>query len=142
MTPFSTPQFDELSQELAELEDWDERYQYLVDLGRQLPRIDPALQSQENRVQGCMSTVWMSARFSSDPQRRMELIADSDSLIVKGLIVLLMSLYDQRPAAEVLDVDAEAAFRQLGLEQHLSPNRRNGLYAMVKRIRQLAAENS
>ncbi len=139
MDTYSAPHIDELSEEFEELEDWDERYQYLIDLGRQLPTIDPKLQIPENRVHGCMSTVWMCARFSNDSQRRMHLIAYSDSLIVNGLIVLLLSLYSNRPAAEVAEVDAESVFRGLGLEQHLSPNRRNGLFSMVKRIRELAS---
>ena len=137
------PPLSELLEEFAELPDWDERYAYIIDLGRQLPRIDPALQTQENRVQGCMSSVWMVGRTESIGAPRMVIVADSDSQIVRGLIVILLSLFAGRSPAEVAATDVDAIFGQLGLAQHLSPNRRNGLFAMVGRIRVLAeAQNA
>jgi cysteine desulfuration protein SufE len=134
------PPLSELVDEFEELPDWDERYTYLIDLGRQLPPIDPLLQTSEHRVHGCMSTVWMVARTVGNGQPRLEIVADSDSQIVKGLIVVLLSLFSGRPPRDVLTADADEVFDRLGLSQHLSPNRRNGLYSMVKRIRVLAAE--
>jgi cysteine desulfuration protein SufE len=86
-----------------------------------------------------MSTVWMLAHVEGDRPPRMKIIADSDSQIVRGLIVILLSLYQGRTPTEVLEIDAEKTLAQLGLAQHLSPNRRNGLFAMVKHIRVLAA---
>ena len=140
MGSFAIPSLDELSSEMEALEDWDERYEYLIDLGRQLPPLEPALQTDLNRVRGCMSTVWLSLQVSQDPEHRIRISADSDSLIVKGLVVLLLSLYDNRPAAEVAQIDAAAVFERLGLAQHLSPNRRNGLFAMVRRVQEQAAQ--
>ena len=140
MTTTFPPPIADLLQEFAEFPDWDERYAFIVELGRQLPPINPALQTAENRVHGCMSTVWLVARATQNGEPHLEIIADSDSLIVKGLIVILLSLFSGRPLAEVVTADVEAVFQQLGLAQHLSPNRRNGLYSMVKRIKTLAVE--
>ena len=134
------PPLTDLLQEFAEFPDWDERYAFIVELGRQLPPLDPALQTAENRVHGCMSTVWMVARTSHNGEPHLEIIADSDSLIIKGLIVLLLSLFSGRALNDVFKVDVDGVFQQLGLAQHLSPNRRNGLFSMVKRIKTLALE--
>jgi cysteine desulfuration protein SufE len=141
--PNFPPTISEITEEFQELEDWDERYDLIIDLGRELPKFPDQLQTDENIVQGCMSTVWMATRVSSeDNEKRIEILADSDSIIVKGLIVLLMSFYSGRPAAEIVQKDAEEFFSQLGLNQHLSPQRRNGLYSMVKRLKLLAAEHA
>lgn len=131
------PSLEELRRELAELADWDERYDYLIDLGRTLPPLPAASQTSENIVKGCMSTVWLTLAHQGSPPR-IQIQADSDSLIIKGLIVLLLALYQNRPAAEISAIDEMQVFRELGLDQHLSPQRRNGLFAMVKRIKQLA----
>lgn len=133
------PTVDELLEEFEEMEDWDERFDYLVDLGRELPELSTELQTDEHIVKGCMSTVWLEARsLESDPDRIL-ISADSDSLIVKGLIVVLMSFYSGLTAKEILDKDPKELFTQLGLNSHLSPQRRNGLFSMVKRLRELAA---
>lgn len=134
------PPIAELLEEFGEIPEWDERYGYIIDLGRRLPPIDPALQTEENRVRGCMSTVWLVTRTESNGQPHLKIVADSDSQIVKGLIVILLSLFSGCTPAEVLSTDVEGAFAKLGLAQHLSANRRNGLYAMVNRIRALAAQ--
>ena len=131
------PSQDELLETFAELPDWDERYDYLIDLGRELPAMDTGLCTGEAKVDGCLSSVWLVMPLN---EGKIQLIADSDSLIVKGLIVLLMSLYHQRSPREAIDVDPQKFFAELGLEQHLSPGRRNGLYSMVERIRKLAVE--
>ena len=134
------PSTDELIETFDELDDWAERYEYIVELGRELPPMDTALQTEENKVHGCQSLVWMVARFDESPQRYIELIADSDSLIVKGLIVILLSVFSGVPADQVVQKEIEPLFVQLGLTQHLSPNRRNGLFSMVARVRELAAQ--
>lgn len=134
------PPIDDLLQEFADAPDWDDRYELIIDLGRKLPPIDEQYRTDANRVRGCMSTVWMVARPHRNGQPRLELIADSDSQIVKGLIVILLSLFSGRPLNDIVQSDADEVFRRLGLAQHLSPNRRNGLYAMVQRIRTLAVE--
>lgn len=131
------PSLGELREELADLVDWDERYDYLIDLGRLLPPLSSEEQSSDNLVQGCMSTVWLTLTWQGDPPR-VGIRADSDSLIIKGLIVLLLAIYQNRTAAEIAGIDEMQIFREFGLDQHLSPQRRNGLFAMVKRLKRLA----
>ncbi|MBX3417811.1 MAG: SufE family protein [Pirellulaceae bacterium] len=135
------PTLNELLVEFADLPDWDERYDYLIDLGRQLPRIPDELTTDENLVRGCMSTVWLVSDYTETPHRRMHFRADSDSLIIKGLLVVLLALFDDRSPEEIVTTDETQTLRQFGLDQHLSPQRRNGLFAMVKRIKQLAMEH-
>lgn len=135
------PTVDELVEEFQEMEDWDERYDYIIDLGRELPALDGSLQTEEHLVQGCMSTVWLIARVDPGESRQVQIQADSDSIIVKGLIVILLAHYDGKPAAEILKSDPVKLFEQLGLNQHLSPQRRNGLFSMVKRLKQLATDH-
>lgn len=139
MTDSFPPPLAALLEEFADIPDWDERYGYIIDLGRRLPPIDKAVQIEANRVHGCMSTVWLVARTVGTGEPHLEIIADSDSLIVKGLIVILLSLFSGLTPAKALTIDVESVFAQFGLAQHLSPNRRNGLYSMVQRIRTLAA---
>ena len=133
-------QDNEALQELIDtfdlLGDWEERYRYLIELGRKLPVMPDAEHSEANKVRGCMSQVWLAGEVDADS--RLHLRGDSDAHIVKGLIALILALTDGRSAQQVLDTDIKAAFAQLGLESHLSMNRRNGFYAMVERIRQMA----
>lgn len=137
------PPITELLETFEELEDWEERYGFLLDLGRELPAIDPELQTEANKVHGCMSTVWlvMNPAPAGPPAASPVVIqADSDSLIVKGLIVVLLSLYQGKTPEEAISADPRQLFSSLGLNQHLSPNRRNGLYSMVGRIRELCVQ--
>ncbi|MEZ6094305.1 MAG: SufE family protein [Pirellulaceae bacterium] len=134
------PSLQELTSEFEDMFDWDERYDYLIDLGKQLPSLSDTEQSDENLVRGCMSTVWLVTDV--DAQDHMRIRADSDSLIVKGLIVVLLAIFDNRKPAEIAVTDEMEVFRKLGMDQHLSPQRRNGLFAMVKRVKQLAIEHS
>jgi cysteine desulfuration protein SufE len=138
--PKFPPTVDELIEEFDELEDWDERYDLIIDFGRELPPLDPSERTADNLVEECMSTVWLSTRLIDQENRIVEVKADSDSIIVKGLIVILLAHYSGKSAKEILDSDAIALFARLGLNQHLSPQRRNGLFAMVKRLKQLAVE--
>lgn len=133
------PTIAELVETFEELEDWEERYEYILDIGRELPKLDSGCQTEENRVHGCMSTVWMTIDRPQDTEASggIEIKADSDSMIVRGLIVILLSLYNGKTPTEAIAVDPQALFAQLGLNQHLSPNRRNGLFSMVGRIREL-----
>ena len=140
--PKFPPSVDELVEEFEELEDWDERYDLIIDLGRELPEFPAALQSEENVVTGCMSTVWLVTSVIAQAKKVIEIQADSDSIIVKGLIVILLAHYSGKTAAEILESDASVLFERLGLNHHLSPQRRNGLYSMVKRLKQLAQEQS
>ena len=138
--PKFPPTIDELIEEFEELEDWDERYDLIIDLGRELPALATEDQVESNVVSGCMSTVWLVTNIVDQENKTIEIKADSDSIIVKGLIVILISHYSGKTAAEILDSDAIQLFDRLGLNQHLSPQRKNGLFSMVKRLKQLAAE--
>lgn len=136
---YKPPTVDELLEEFQEMEDWDERFDYLIELGRELPELSAEHQTEANLVKGCMSTVWLVTQSPESEPEIIHIVADSDSLIVKGLIVVLMSYYSGRSAKAILDQDAKELFTQLGLSSHLSPQRRNGLFSMVKRLRELAA---
>ena len=127
----------ELEDEFALFDDWREKIEYVMDLGKQLPAFPEEARTEDNRVHGCQSQVWMDARI--DPASgRLRLVADSDAILVKGLIGLLLRLYDDRPPREIVDNPPEV-FERIGLGRHLTPGRANGLYEMVRRIRELAA---
>lgn len=113
-------------------DDWEERYRYLIDLGKTVPPMPEALKIESNMVPGCTSKVWM---VTSSENNIFNFQADSDAHIVKGLIGLLVILFNNRPLTELSEVDVKGIFIQLGLEQNLSPNRRSGFYSMVERIK-------
>ena len=120
------------------LDDWNDRYQYLIELGEKLPPMPAELKTECARVHGCQSVVWLSARRKPGSKDVLEFLADSDAELVRGLIGLLEKLFSGQRAGDVMAFDVEEFFRKLGLDQHLSLNRRNGLAAMVQRIRQHA----
>jgi cysteine desulfuration protein SufE len=132
-------QLEELADTFEMLGEWEERYRYLIELGRKLPPLPEAEHSEANKVRGCMSQVWMNARTDPGPPLQLHFEGDSDAHIVKGLIAVLFMLCSDRTPQQILDTDIGAAFARLGLDSHLSMNRRNGFYSMVERIRQLAA---
>jgi cysteine desulfuration protein SufE len=117
-------------------DDWRERIDYVLDLGRQLEPLPPSDYAEANKVKGCQSQVWMVAELDR-ADGRLRIRADSDAFIVKGLIALLLRLYANRPPQEILE-SPPRVFDEIGLGAHLSPTRANGLYAMIKRIHQLA----
>ncbi len=119
-------------------DDWEDRYRYLIDLGGRLPPMAEALKTEQSKVRGCMSQVWMVLGW--DNSNRLTFIADSDAQIVKGLIAILNAIFESKTAKEIESVDIEDIFGKLGLDQHLSPNRRNGFFAMVERIRSFTAD--
>lgn len=118
-------------------DDWEGRYRYLIDLGRELPPMAEQQKTDERLVRGCTSLVWMTSEIRDG---KFYFNADSDAHIVRGLIALLMAAYNGKPVEEILSLDIESTFKQIGLDQHLSPNRRSGFFAMVERIRQEAAK--
>ena len=126
---------DAIVEEFGYFGDWAERYQYLIDLGRKLPPLADALRTDEHKVSGCQSQVWIVPHGDASG---LAFEAISDSSIVSGLIALLLRVYSGRPAAEILATEPQFV-QALGLKQHLSPTRSNGLAAMVTRIRALAA---
>ena len=134
---------DDLYSEFAQMEDWEERCDYLIDLGFQLPELSADDKCEANRVHGCQSQVWLAAqRDASEPGEppRIRFRANSDAMIVSGLIAVITLMYNGQTAREILDLDPREAFRRLDLDKHLSSARRNGLSGMVQRIRQVAAE--
>jgi cysteine desulfuration protein SufE len=124
-----------IAEEFELLDDWRERIEYVLELGKQLGRLPEGDYAEANKVKGCQSQVWMVAEV--DEGGRMRIRADSDAFIVKGLIALLLRLYSNRRPQEILD-NPPQVFEDIGLGAHLSPTRANGLHAMITRIRQLA----
>lgn len=139
---------EELIENFVFLDDWDDRFRYLIDLGRRLEPMDDSLKTEDSKVRGCTSQVWIVDEVRPGPPGSgsgaptLHFVADSDAHIVKGLIAVLLSIYNGRTPQEILTVDAKQVISRLGFEQHLSPNRANGLYAMVERIRALAAREA
>lgn len=129
------PEFDEIAETFDFLDDWEDRYRHVIELGRALEPMPEALKVPTNKVHGCASQVWIFPRIEDG---RFDFWGDSDALIVRGLIAVLHALYAGRPVAEVAQVDAPAALARLGLEEHLSSQRSNGVRAMVERLRDLA----
>jgi cysteine desulfuration protein SufE len=127
----------EVIAEFSMLEDWTDRYTHLIEQAATLPPIDESDRTDENKVRGCQSQVWMVAELD-EATRKVAIRADSDAFIVRGLIALLLRLYADRHPQEILANPPEV-FNEIGLGAHLSPTRANGLHAMIKRIRQLAA---
>ena len=126
------PDLDELIENFALFDDWEERYRYLIDLGRTLPAMDDSMKTEENLVRGCTSRVWMQAHVDDG---MLHFVADSDAHIVRGLVALLVGAYNGKTLQEIATIDVAAAFKEIGLDQHLSPNRRSGFFAMVEKLR-------
>jgi cysteine desulfuration protein SufE len=137
----SPPTIEEALGRIAEdfevLGDWEQRYRYVIDLGRELPPLDESEYTEAHKVRGCASQVWLVA--VPDLAGRLTLRGDSDAHIVRGLIAILLGLYSGRSARDILGFDARRAFDRLGLVNALSAQRSNGLFAMVERIRSEAA---
>lgn len=131
---------DELYEEFEDLIDWDERCDYLIDLGFNLPKLPEAAMTEPNKVHGCQSNVWLVSEMQPTDPPTLEFVANSDAMIVNGLIAVLVALYSGETPERILEIDPQDVFTRLGLERHLTPQRRNGLYSMVTRIRQLAVE--
>jgi cysteine desulfuration protein SufE len=130
------PSFDEIRADFEFLDDWEDRYRYVIELGRKLEPLPDADRSAANKVQGCVSQVWLSTKV--DPNGgcpRLSFVGDSDAHIVRGLIAILFALYSGKTAEDIMSVDAPHTLGLLHLKEHLTPQRSNGLMAMVKRIR-------
>ena len=132
----ATAALEEIAETFEFLDDWEDRYRHLIELGRAMPPMDPALQVPATKVEGCASQVWILPRIEAG---RFDFQGDSDALIVRGLITVLHALYAGVPVAEVTRIDAAAELARLGLDEHLSAQRSNGVRAMVARIRESAA---
>ncbi|MDA5194555.1 SufE family protein [Alphaproteobacteria bacterium LMG 31809] len=130
---------DDILENFELFDDWEDRYRFVIDLGRELTPFPEAERTEDNRVRGCTSRVWLTSRLEGSP-RHLFLEGDSDAHIVKGLVAILLSIYSGKTPVEVLQIDARAILAKLGLEAHLSPMRTNGLFSMVERIRAIAAD--
>ncbi len=126
----------EIRSDFAVLDDWEDRYRYIIELGRALPPMPPELKTESTKVRGCASQVWLHAKAdpgSTEPALTFE--GDSDAHIVRGLVAILLAIYNGRPASEVATYDPAADFASIGLQDHLTPQRSNGLASMVERVR-------
>ena len=132
----ATPAFEEIAEDFAFLDDWEDRYRHLIELGRAMPPLEDAFKVPATKVDGCASQVWLVPETAGGTFR---FRGDSDALIVRGLVAVLAALYNEVPVDEVAAVDAPAALERLGLHDHLSAQRSNGVRAMVARIRAAAA---
>ncbi len=136
----SSNAFEEIADTFEFLDDWEDRYRHVIDLGKAMPALDAALRVPATKVEGCASQVWLHPTIEgTGPDARFHFDGASDAMIVSGLIAVLRALYNGLTVAEVIAVDAPAELARLGLNDHLSAQRSNGLRAMVERIRSLAA---
>ena len=126
---------EDIAEAFEVIDDWEERYRYVIELGREMPEFPAALKTDATKVEGCVSQVWL---MSGERDGRLTLVGDSDAMIVRGLVAILIAYYGDRPLAEVPALDVEGFLRRLQLDEHLTPQRSNGLNAMVKRIRREA----
>jgi cysteine desulfuration protein SufE len=128
---------DEIIDNFSVLDDWDDRYRYLIELGRELPPLSEAAHNDVNKVQGCASQVWLdtAVRPNGAEGPILTFKGDSDAHIVRGLIAILFAIFSDRPANDILKMDALRLFEQMGLREHLTPQRSNGFRSMVERIR-------
>ena len=129
------PAFEEIVETFEFLDDWEDRYREVIDMGRRMPPMPDALKGPETKVDGCASQVWIAPKLEGD---RLDFDGDSDAMIVKGLIAILHALYGGLPASDAAAVDARAELARLSLEDHLSSQRSNGLKAMVARLQEIA----
>ncbi|MGC1260624.1 MAG: SufE family protein [Jannaschia helgolandensis] len=132
--------FEDLVETFEFLDDWEDRYRHVIELGKAFPPLDDALKVPATKVDGCASQVWLHPRIEGQgPEATFDFAGESDAMIVRGLIAILHDLYGGIPVAQVGAIDAPAELARLGLNDHLSSQRSNGLRAMVERIRAVAA---
>ena len=129
------PNTDEIIEDLEFFDDWEERYKYIIDLGEHMPKMSSDLQTSERLVKGCQSNVWINVIADTD---KLCFEVDSDAIIVRGLLALVMAAYNEKSAQQIIDFDINGYFKALDLEQHISPTRGNGLRAIVAKIQNIA----
>ncbi|PVB61118.1 SufE family protein [Labrenzia sp. 011] len=132
-----TTDISEILETFEFLDDWEDRYKYLIDIGRELPPLSAEERTDANKVRGCVSQVWLITSVGKGPDGAPMLTfkGDSDALIVQGLVAVVTALFNGKTAREILDTDVDGVFARLGLQDHLTPQRSNGLRSMVGRIR-------
>lgn len=130
---------EELIEEFEHLADWEERCDFLIDLGFELPPMPASDKTEKNRVHGCQSMVWLTTAINQlDDTKVVQINADSDALIVKGLIAVLLAIYNNKTPEEILNIDVKHYFSELKLDKYLSTQRKNGLFGMVERVQREA----
>ena len=125
---------DEIIDEFSMFEDWEERYQYMIDLGKTLPLIDEQFKTEDHIIKGCQSKVWVHAQMEDD---KVTFTADSDAIITKGIIAILIRVFSNKNPKDIIDSDTDF-IDKIGLKEHLSPTRANGLVSMIKQIKMYA----
>ncbi|MGE3247472.1 MAG: SufE family protein [Beijerinckiaceae bacterium] len=127
---------DDIVEDFALIDDWEDRYRYVIELGRELEPLPPEAHNDVNKVRGCASQVWLETKVVSGANgKTLTFLGDSDAHIVRGLVYIVLALFSGKPPQEILDIDAQAVFAKLGLTEHLTPQRSNGVRSMVERIR-------
>ena len=134
-----SPGIERIFEDFEFLDEWEDRYRYVIDLGRDLPPFPESARTPQNKVQGCVSQVWLETTRGDGPDPVMHFAGDSDAHIVRGLVAIMLALFSDRRASEIARIDADAVLKRLGLDEHLTPQRANGLRSMVARIRRDAA---
>lgn len=133
-----TTAIDTIRDDFAFLDDWEERYRYIIELGNSLAPYPEDARDDAHKVPGCVSQVWLRTTRGDGSDPELAFVGDSDAHIVRGLVAIVLALFSGRKASEVLSIEAEDTLRALGLDEHLSPQRANGLRSMIKRIRREA----
>lgn len=133
MRPMTTIQA--IRDDFAFLDEWEDRYRYVIDLGAALPAFPEEARLDVYKVPGCVSQVWLVTKVGAGSDPVIEFQGDSDAHIVRGLVAIVLALFSGRKASEIVGIDAESTLKELGLDEHLSPQRANGLRSMVKRIK-------
>jgi cysteine desulfuration protein SufE len=128
---------DDIIENFGVLDDWEDRYRYVIELGRALPALEESLKTDDTKVTGCASQVWLSmtTEYGGAAEPTLTILGDSDAHIVRGLVAILIALCSGRSATDILETDPMALFERLGLKEHLTPQRSNGFRSMVSRIR-------
>lgn len=128
---------DELTENFSFLDSWEDRYKYLIELGNGLPRLSEKEKIEQWKVPGCQSQVWIIPHYDNDTLR---FTGDSDAIIVRGIIAIVLEIFKDKTAQEILDIDVEKIFDKMGLKEHITPNRRSGMLSMVDKIKYYAAQ--
>ena len=131
----ATHTFDDIVEVFRFISDWEARYRFLAELGEALPPLEPVHRVDDTRVHGCMSQVWIAAEPDASDPGRLNVVGDCDTATIKGLLAVLIALYSGNTPDAVRDIDADRVFERLGLDDHLSPNRHVGVYAIVEKIK-------
>lgn len=132
---------EELEENFDCLDDWEDKYRYIIELGEKLAPLSPELHTPEWKVKGCQSQVWLVPKIiESENGKILDFLGDSDAVIVKGIIAIVLIIYSSKSPQEILKINIEDIFNKIGLQEHLSPNRRNGLFSMVEKIKSYARE--